>query len=142
LFKSRVLSNILGAKREEVGGWRKLHSGEPHDLYSSPNIRVIKSRKVSSAGHIACMAGKGNECRGVLCGKPDGKKPFGRPSHEWGDHMKLGLKEIGWEGVDWIYLAQAGRQSVLVNVIMNLQVPWIADISLQSENLLASQEGL
>jgi hypothetical protein len=83
---------------------RKLHSEEPCDLYSSPNIRVMKSRHVRWADHVACMAGKGNTCRS-LCEKPEGKKPFRRPAW-WEDHITMGFKEIGWESVDWIHLAQ------------------------------------
>ena len=84
--------------------WRKLHSDEPYDLYSSLNIRLMKSRHVRWAEHVACMAGKGNACRS-LHGKPEGKKLF-RRSAWWEDHITIGFKEIGWESVDWIHLAQ------------------------------------
>jgi hypothetical protein len=72
---------------------RKLHSEESYDLYSSLNIRVMKSRHVRWAEHVACMAGKGNACRS-LCGKLEGKKPLRRPAW-WEDHITIGFKEIG-----------------------------------------------
>ena len=81
-----------------------MRSEEPHDLYTSPNISVMKSRKVRWARHVACMTGKGNACRG-LCGKPEGMKLFGRQAR-WEDHIKVDLKEIGWQGVDLIHQAQ------------------------------------
>jgi hypothetical protein len=80
--------------------WRKLHKDELHSLYSSPNIvRMIKSRRMRWAGHVACMGR-------VLVGKPKGKRPLGRPRHRWEDNIKLGLREIGINGANWIQLAQ------------------------------------
>jgi len=82
VFESRVLRRIFGPKRDEITGeWIKLHNGEFHDLYSSPNIiRVIKSRRMRWAGHVARM-GEMKDIYGVLVGKPEGKRPFGRPRH-------------------------------------------------------------
>jgi hypothetical protein len=80
VFGNRVLRGIFGPKREEVTGeWRKLHSGELHNLYSSPDIiRQIKSRRMRWAGHVARM-GAGRNVYRVLVGKPEGKRPLGRP---------------------------------------------------------------
>jgi hypothetical protein len=81
VFKNRVLRRIFGPKRVEVtGGWRKLHNEELRDMYSSPSIiRIIKSRRMRSAGHVARMGEKRNAYR-LLVGKPEGKRPLGRPS--------------------------------------------------------------
>jgi hypothetical protein len=75
VFENRVLRRIFGPKRDEVTGeWRKLHNEELHDLYSSPSItRIIKSRRMRWAGHIARMGEKRNACR-LLVGKPEGKR--------------------------------------------------------------------
>jgi hypothetical protein len=75
-----VLRRIFGPKRDEVKGeWRKLHNEELHDLYFSPNIiQVIKSRRIKWAGHVAHMGERSGAYR-VLVGKPDGKRPLGRP---------------------------------------------------------------
>jgi hypothetical protein len=75
-----VLRRIFGPKRDAVtGGWRKLHNEELHNLYSSPSkIRIIKSRRMRWAGHVARMGEKRNVYR-LLVGKPEGKRPLGRP---------------------------------------------------------------
>jgi hypothetical protein len=79
VFENRVLRRIFGPKREEDGSWRKLHNDELHGLYSSPNIvRVIKARRLRWAGHVACMGEEGGVYR-ILVGKPEGKRPLGRP---------------------------------------------------------------
>jgi hypothetical protein len=80
VFENRVLSRISGPKRDEIiGGWRKLHNGELHNLYCSPSIiRMMKSRRVRWAGHVARMEEKRNAYR-VLVGKPEEKRPLGRP---------------------------------------------------------------
>jgi hypothetical protein len=79
VFENRVLWRIFGPKREEDGSWRKLHNDELHDLYSSPNIvRVIKSRRMRWAGHVAHI-GEGRGVYRVLVGRPEGKRPLGRP---------------------------------------------------------------
>jgi hypothetical protein len=70
---------------------------------------------------------KGSEKRNayrILVGKPEGKRPLGRPRHRWMDHIKIDLREIGWDGMDWIDLAQDRDQwRALVNMVMNLWVP-------------------
>jgi len=102
------------------GEWRKLHNEKLNDLYSSPNIvRVIKSRRVRWAGHVAHM-GEGRGVYRVLVGKP----PLVRPRCKWEDNIKMDLQEVGCGSVGWIELAEdRDRWQALVNVVMNLQVP-------------------
>jgi hypothetical protein len=97
VFENRVLRRIFGPKRDEVtGDWRKLDGGELHNLYSSPDIiRQIKSRRLRWAGHVARMGEGGNVYR-VLVGKPEGKRPLGRPRRRWEDGIKMDLRKIGW----------------------------------------------
>ena len=80
VFENRVLRRVFGPKRDEVTGeWRKLHNEELSDLYSLPNIvRVVKSRRMRWAGHVVRM-GQGRGVYRVLVGKPEGKRPVGRP---------------------------------------------------------------
>ena len=80
VFENRVLRRVFGPKRDEVTGeWRKLHNEELNDLYSLPNIvRVVKSRRMRWAGHVARM-GEDRGMHRVLVGKPEGKRPLGRP---------------------------------------------------------------
>jgi hypothetical protein len=120
-----VLRRILGQKRDGVaGGWRKLHNEELHSLYSFPSImKIIKSRRMRWAGHVALMGEKRNVYR-LLVGKPEGKRPLGRPRCRWIDNIKMDLLEMGLNIVDWIGLAQDRyRWRALVNSVMNLQVP-------------------
>jgi hypothetical protein len=107
VFENRVLRRIFGPKRDEITGeWRKLHNGELHNLNSSPDIiRQTKSGRMRWAGHVACM-GEGINVYRVLMGKPEGKRLLERPRHRWEDGIKTDLREIGWEGVEWIHLAQ------------------------------------
>jgi len=104
VFENRVLRKIFGPKRKEDGSWRKLHNDELHSLYSSPNIvRVIKSRRMRWAGHVARM-GEDRGVYGVLFGRPEGKRPLGRPRLRWEDNIKMDLREIGIDGANWIRL--------------------------------------
>jgi hypothetical protein len=82
VFDNRVLKRIFGPKRDgATGGWRKLHNEELHNLYSSPSIiKIIKSRRMRWVGHVARMGEKRNVCR-LLVGKPEGKRPLGKPRH-------------------------------------------------------------
>jgi len=104
--ENKVLSGIIGPMRDEVTGeWRKLHNEELNCLYSSPNnFRAIKSRRMSSAGHVTRM-GERRGLYSVLMEKPEGKKPLGRPRHRWKDNIKMDLQEVGSGGRDWIELA-------------------------------------
>jgi hypothetical protein len=115
---------LFGPKREEDGSWRKLHNGELYDLYSSPNIvRVIKSRRMRWAGHVARM-GEVRDVYRVLVGRSEGKRPLGRPRHRWEDNIKMDFGEIGIDGANWIRLAQDRVQwRAFVNTVMNLRVP-------------------
>jgi hypothetical protein len=124
VFENRVLRRIFGPKREEDGSWRKLHNDELHSLYSSPNIvRVIKSRRMRWVGHVARM-GEGRGVYRVLVGRPEGKRPLGRPSRSWEDNIKMDLREVGVDGANWIRLAQNRVQwRAFVNTVMNLRVP-------------------
>jgi hypothetical protein len=99
VFENRVLRGMFGPKRDEVTGeGRKLHSGELHNLYSSPDImRQIKSRRMRWAGHVARM-GEGRNLYRFLVGKPEGKRPLGRPRRRWEDGIKMDLEETGWGG--------------------------------------------
>jgi hypothetical protein len=119
-----VLRRIFGPKRKEDGSWRKLHNDELHSLYSSPNIvRVIKSRRMSWAGHVARM-GEGRGVYKVLVGRPEGKRPLGRPRRRWEDNIKMELRDIGIDRVNCIRLAQDRVQwRAFVNTVMNLRVP-------------------
>jgi len=124
VFENRVLKRVFGPKRDEVTGeWRKLYNEELKDLYSLPNIvRVVKSRRMRWGEHVARM-GEGRDVYRVLVGKPEGKRPLGRPRRRWEDNIKMDLREVGGGG-DWMELAQ-GRDKwrALVNTVMNFRVP-------------------
>jgi hypothetical protein len=101
VFENRLLRRIFEPKSHEVtGGWRKLHNEELHNLYCSPNIiRVIKSRRMKWAGHVARMREMRNAHR-ILVRKHEGKRPLGRPRCTWEENIKLDLGETGFWGVD------------------------------------------
>jgi hypothetical protein len=95
VFENRVLRRIFGPKREEDRSWRKMRKDELHSLYSSPNVvRVIKSKRMRWAGHVASM-GEGRGVYRVLDGRSEGKRPLGRPRCRWEDNIKMDLRETG-----------------------------------------------
>jgi hypothetical protein len=93
-------------------------------LYSSTSIiRIIKLRRMRWAGHVARMGEKRNAYT-LLMGKPEGKRPLGRPRRRWVDNIRMDLGDVGWGDADWIGLAQdRNRWGALVNLVLNLQVP-------------------
>jgi hypothetical protein len=89
-----------------MGDWRNLHNEKLHRLYPSPDIiRVIKSKRMRWEGHIARMVKMRNSYK-ILVGKPEGKRPLGRPKRRWEDNIKMELKETGFVDVGWIHMAQ------------------------------------
>jgi hypothetical protein len=124
VFENMALRRIFVPRRDEVTGeWRRLHNEELNDLYSSPNIvRVIKSRRMRRAGHVACMDLEKGVYR-LLVGIPERRRPLGRPRRRWMDNIKVDLQEVGCGYVDWIGLAQdRDRWRTLVSAVMNLRV--------------------
>ena len=87
-----VLRRIFGPRRDEVTGeWRRLHNVQLNDLYCSPNIlRVIKSRRMRWAVHVVSMGEERGAYR-VLVGKPEGKRPLGRPRRRWLGNIRMDL---------------------------------------------------
>ena len=124
VFENRVLRRISGSRWDVVTGeWRTLHNEELNDLYCSPVIRVVKSRRMRWAGHVTRMGERRGVYR-VLLGKSEGKGPLGRHKRRWEDNIKMDLQEVGCGGMDWIELAQdRDRWRALVYVVMNLRVP-------------------
>jgi hypothetical protein len=102
-----------------TGEWRKLHNEELRDLYSSPSIiRMIKSRRMRWAGHVARMGEKRNSYRLLV-----GKRPLGRPRRRWVDNIRVDLGEVEWGDMDCIGLDKdRNRWRALVNSVLNLRV--------------------
>ncbi|KAJ4431417.1 hypothetical protein ANN_20014 [Periplaneta americana] len=118
VFEDKVLRKTFGAKRDEVTGeWRKLHNAELHALYSSPDIiRNIKSRRLRWVGHVARMGESRNAYR-VLVGRPEGKKPLGRPRRRWEDNIKMDLREVGYDVEMLKYVGENTKTDVILNPI-------------------------
>jgi hypothetical protein len=113
VFENRSLRRIFGPKRDEVTeGWIKLHKEELHDLYSLPSmIRIIKSKRIRWAGHVARMGEKRNVYR-LLVGKTEEKRPLGRSRRRWIDNIKMGILEIElgcWTGLVWLRRGTVGE---------------------------------
>ena len=124
-MRTRCWRRIFGPRRDEVTGeWRRLYNEEQNDLYSSPNIvRVIKSRIMRWAGHVARMGEERGVYR-VWVGKPEGKRALGRPRRKWVDNIRMDLQEVGCGCMDWIGRAQdRDRWRTLVSAVMNFRVP-------------------
>jgi len=131
VFENRMFRRVFGLKSDEVTGeWRKLHNEELSDLYSLPNIvRVVKSRRMRWAGHVAHM-GEGRGVYRVLVGKPQGKRPLRRPRRRWEDNIKTDLQEVGGVCGDCMELAKdRDRWRALVSTVMNLRVRKMRRIS-------------
>jgi hypothetical protein len=112
VFENRVLRRIFGPERDEATGeLRRLHNEELNDLYSSPNIiRVMKSRRMRWAGHVASM-GEGRGAYRILLGRPEGRRPLGRPRRRWENDIKMVLQEVGWgawTGLGWLRIGTGG----------------------------------
>jgi hypothetical protein len=125
MYENRVLRKIFGPKRDEVTGeWIRVHNEELCDLYSSLNIiRVIKFRIMRWAWHVARVGDRRSACRDFV-GRPEGKKPLGRLGLRGECNIKIDLQKVGWEGMDWIALAQdRDRWRAVVNAAMNLRFP-------------------
>jgi len=107
-----------------------IHNEELSGVYSLPNIvRVVKSRRMRWAGHVARM-GQGRGVHRVLVGKPEGKRPLGRPRRTWEDNIKMDLQEMGGDCEDWLKLAEdRDRWRALVSTVMHLRVPKMRGIS-------------
>ena len=125
MFENIVLRRIFGRRSDELTGeWRRLHNEELNDLKSSPNIvRVLKSRRMRWAGHVARM-GEDRGVYRVLVGKPEGKRPLGRLRRRWVDNIRTDIQEVGCGYMDWIGVVQ-DRDSwrTLVSTVMNIRVP-------------------
>jgi len=124
MFEDGVLRRIFGPKREKVtGGWRKLCIEELHDLFCTPIISGgIRSRKLRWVGHVAPMEVMRMHTK--LVRKLEGKRPVEKPRCKWEDNIKVDLKEMGSEDVDWMHLAQdRDKWWASVNMVMNIWVP-------------------
>ena len=122
---NRVLRNVLeGERKEEVGEWTELHSGKLNDLHSSSkHIRVIKSRRMRWARHMARNGAKRNACR-IFVGNHERKRAIGRTSCRWEYNIKIYLQDTGWQCVGWIHMTQDNDTwRAVVNTLMNIRFP-------------------
>jgi predicted membrane protein len=125
VFENRVLRRLFGQKRDEVTGeWRKQHNEELHSLYSSHSImRMIKSRRMRRGRHVARMRANMNAYK-ILVGKLEGKRPPGRPGCRWVGNIKMDLRHIEWDDMNFIDLAQDRKNWMdFVNTVLNPRVP-------------------
>jgi len=122
--ENRVLRRVFRPKRDGVTGeWRKLHNEELNDLYYLPNIvRVVKSRRMRWAGHVARM-GEDRGVHSVLVGKPEGKRPLGRPRRRWENNIKMDLQEVERGRGDWLELPEdRDRWRALAGTVRDFRV--------------------
>ena len=125
VFENKVLRRVFGPKRNELTGeWRKLRNEELNNLYSLRNIvRVVKSRRMRWAGHVA-RVGEDRGVHRVLVGKPEGKRPLGRPRRRWENSIKMDIQEVGGGRGAWMELAQdRDGWRALVGTVRNFWVP-------------------
>jgi len=125
VFENRVRRRIIRRMREEAaGGWRRLRNEELYNMYNWPNIvRVIKSRNMRWVRNVARMGAMRNAYN-ILVGKPERKRPLGKPRRRWEYNIRIDLREIGLEGVDWMHLVQYTDQwRPLLSTVMNLRLP-------------------
>jgi hypothetical protein len=122
VFENRVLRRIFGPKRDEVTGeWRKF-TMRNFIICTHPQISLGKSRRMMWMGHVARMGEERNVYK-ILVGKPEGKRPLGRPRRRWEDGIRMDFREIGLRGVDCIRLAQdRDRLRAVVSSMLNLRV--------------------
>jgi hypothetical protein len=121
VFENRVLRRIFGPNSDEVTGeWKKLLNKELHNLYLSPDIiRQIKSRRMRWTEYVSRM-GEERKVYKILVGKPEGKRPLGKPRCRWENGVRMNLREIGLGVVDWIRLAlDRDRWRAVVSAVMN-----------------------
>ena len=121
-YRNLQILTVPTNKRDEVTGeWRKLHNEELSDLYSLPNIVQVVKPRMRWAGHVARM-GEERDVHRVLVGKPEGKRPLGRPRRRWEDNIKMDLQEVGGGDGDWMEFAQdRDTWRALVNAVMNFR---------------------
>jgi hypothetical protein len=127
VFENSVLRKVFGPKRDAVTGkWRKLHNEELNDLYYLPSIvQVVKSRRMRWAGHVARM-GEERGVQRVLVGKPEEKRPLGRPRRRWENNIKMDLQEVGGDRGGWMELGQGrDRWRALVGTVRDFRVPYM-----------------
>jgi len=118
----RVSVNRVLRMDKVTGEWRKLHSEKRNDLYSPNIIRLSNQEECDGRDMWHMWERERNACR-VLVGKPERKRPLGRPRRRWEDNVKIDLTEAGW-GMDWIDMAHdRNRWQSLVNAVMNLRAP-------------------
>ena len=136
--RSRIgCRDIFGLKGNQViRKWRRLRNEKLYNLYSAPDVMRVTKSRIWWMKHMARIRDTRDAYR-VLTGKPEGSRPFERPRHRWKDNIKMEFQVVGWRGMDHIDLVQdRDRWWALLNVVMNLQVPW------NVRELLASQKGL
>jgi hypothetical protein len=121
-----MLRRIFGPYRDKlVGCWRKLHNEELHNLcFSRKIIGMLKSRRNISWVGLVSLLGEKRISQRILVGKPKGNRTLRSPRRRWEGNVKMDLRKVGMDGIDWIGLTQDRDQwSVPVNTVMNLRVP-------------------